>query len=156
MANLSCPSLHTVAIRLGVPSLVLASCKPSPWASAAFELQKRFKGNMTEFSREERNCWDGALPHGSSSSPAGHPSHTISPSPALLVPYLKASQPFLLVKQLQLPQTRHSSRQHVIASREPDVDRRHTPSPAGTLHPLSSLQTGTFALRKKLDPEYLC
>lgn len=108
----------------------------------------RSRGTRQCFSREERVCRDVALPHGSSPGRAGHPPHAVTPSHAFLAPYLKASQTFLPAKHLQLPHTKHSSQRRVIASRGPDVDRRHVSSLRQASHPPLSLQTGTFALQK--------
>lgn len=150
LQSLSCASLHAVAIR---PGPLTGTGFRRLCASPPLGLQQLLngkggsRGTRQGFSREERGCGDGALPHGSPPGPTGHPPHAVTPSHAFLAPYLKASQPFLPAKHLQLPHTRRSSQQRIIASRGPDVDRRHTPSPRRASRPLLSLQTGTFALQ---------
>lgn len=122
-----------------------ALCKPTPWASAAFEQQRMLMKNTT---RLFQGCSNRALPHGSSASPAGHHPHAVTLSHPFLAPYLKAPQIFLLAQRLQLPHTRHWSQWCVITSRGSDVGRRHTLSPTPASHPLLSLQAGTFVLQK--------
>ena len=151
LQSLSCASPRAVAIG---PGPLVGPGFRRLCVSPSFALQQLLKGKEGSqgtrwvSTREERGCGDGALPHGSFPGPSGHPPHAIAPSQALLAPYLKASQTFLLAKHLQLPHTRRSSQRRVIASSGPDVDRRHAPSPARASHPLPSLQTGSFALQK--------
>lgn len=88
----------------------------------------------------------GLLPHDISPSTAWHPPHALTTS--ISGSHLKASQTFHPAKHLQLPRARRSSQWRVIASRGPDVDRRHAPSPAELLFFCFPLQTGTLALQK--------
>lgn len=119
-----------------VPSLVLVPGVFEQTLQQLLNGKGGSRGTRQGFSRQERGCGDGALPHGSSPGPAGHPLRDLTLSRAFLAPYLKASQTFLLTKDLQLPRTRRSSQWRVIASRGPDVERRHAPSPAGASYPL--------------------
>lgn len=104
-----------------------ALCKPSTWASSAFEQQSGLSRNMRGFFQEGEGLQQWGFV---SQQLSRHLPHAVPPSHALLSPYLKASSTFLPAKHLQLPHRRRSSQRGIIASRGPDVNRRQAPSPA--------------------------